>query len=75
VIWRGRAHNGIVLHVIEGLEGRDPDLAQDGVLDMAAEDADADGIMAAMLLEAEKARSTPMAVAPTLEEFMQMLAA
>lgn len=31
--------------------------------------------MGAMLLEAEKAKSTPKATAPTLEEFIQMLAA
>lgn len=40
----------------------------------AAEDADAEAIMAEMLAEAEKARAVG-AEPPTLQEFIQMLAA
>ena len=46
----------------------------DRVLALAAEDADAEAIMAAMLAEAAKAKAVG-AEAPTLEEFIEMLAA
>lgn len=46
----------------------------DRVLALAAEDADAEAIMAAMMLEAEKAAAVG-AEPPTLEGFIQRLAA